>query len=153
MAADDFTRYYMGGPRHAPKADVAGPDPIRQNPVGSFSSAPLDPSTLGTAGITNAAARRTRKRGGASGLATPGSPEGPDLGLYGGTQDEIISASGLGQQKSASSDNDKMDSSKAEAMSDRDPDRPPVTPLTSEDAPLLTRIRAKLSPPDYFATE
>jgi hypothetical protein len=42
--------------------------------------------------------------------------------------------------------------SAAERMSDRDPDRPPVTPMTDKNSPMLTRIRARSSP-DYFSQE
>src|SRR5690349_635723 len=97
MAGDDYTRLYLSGPRHAPKADVAAPDVIRHHPVASFSNpAGHGQSWVSTGSIMNQT-RRVR-RGGGSAMSAPDVPEGPLSGL-GEAQAEIIGASGLGKQK------------------------------------------------------
>jgi hypothetical protein len=147
MANDPANPNFMfGSPRSAPRPEFSDPSPLRRNAVGSISSPPKATQTSVTTGHLLNSTRR--KRGGGAGqLAGPGSPEGPHLGLYGGSQDEIIDASGVMRNY------DKMDASKAERMSDADPERPPVTPATDPDSPLLTRIRSKLGGLDLAAAE
>jgi hypothetical protein len=147
-ADDTFTRYYMGGPRHAPQPQFSDSTPLRQNPVGSMSTPPLDPSEIGTGAITNRASRRPSRRRGSVYNSDLGVPAGP-LSSHGEAFDEVAAAAKLGPYAPDS----KASSSKAESMSDADPERPTVTPLTDENAPLLTRIRSKLGGigTDYFA--
>ena len=168
MAADDYSRYYMSGPRHAPKADVDGPDPIRQQPVANLSqpAGPTQRSVTTGAALMGKSGRRGG--GGAANMSTP-KITGPDLGLGEGNfsgASNIIEASGLGKkmpptrQSNYSRERDynsdvslgdhTMDSDTAQACSDADPPRPSSSPADLG-GPLLSRIRARLQPyPNYF---
>lgn len=77
--ADPMSTAYFGGPRHAPKAEVASPDLDDRKPVASFSNpAGNTQSWTSTGAITNAAGQRNRKRpGGSAGLGGLSTVDGP----------------------------------------------------------------------------
>jgi hypothetical protein len=153
------SNFAFGAPRSTPRvADYFSPAAqFGSDPVASFSSRPLHQSEIGTGGITNSAGRRSRgKRGGAGIDMGLTKPEGPDLGLDSGSQQEIIDASGV-QKAYEKYDNSNQGLSADEAMraSDADLPHPPSTgnPATNPDHPLLTRLRSKMGGLDLFAGE
>lgn len=81
---------YLGGPRHAPRAEVAAPELLRRNPVASFSRPAMDSDVAGTGALLSGP-KRNRGRGG----QTMGALQQVASPLDLSASDDIIAASGL----------------------------------------------------------